>query len=142
MQLRSTSIAQGTRKHPPLSVWILLIVLCFANGACGGSRGGDPSRPLGDSPPDGAVAEGRILGIDVGDENTNFQAGMWLLALVGLLATAIPAVFLDPSLGFRKRRRRRAGDGGEEGGAEGATLGEDWKRVLLMVHRAWRSYGR
>lgn len=49
----------------------------------------------------------RFMGIDVGDESTNFQAGMWLLGLVVMLASAIPAVFLDTTLGFRRKRRRR-----------------------------------
>lgn len=43
----------------------------------------------------------RFMGIDVGDESTNFQAGMWLLGLVVMLASAIPAVFLDTTLGYR-----------------------------------------
>ncbi|XP_037782667.1 uncharacterized protein LOC119579028 [Penaeus monodon] len=143
LRLSSLLTVRGTRRHFQPSVWILLIVISFANGVYGGD--GDASDPFGDAPPGGAVAEGRILGLDVGDENTNFQAGMWLLALVSLLATAIPAVFLDPSLGFRKRRKRHAAYEGHhdaEGDAGAAIFGEEWRRVLRMVQRARGSYGR
>ncbi|XP_042207977.1 uncharacterized protein LOC121856447 [Homarus americanus] len=113
-------------------------------------------RPPPDSsavPPDDVrrTAEtGRFLGIDVGDENTNFQAGMWLLALVGLLATAIPAVFLDPSLGFRKRKKRdldeyqwkvesmMEGVGDE---AIGYGVGPVWRTVEETIRKANRRYG-
>ena len=44
----------------------------------------------------------RILGLNVGDSRTNFEAGMWILALVGMLAFAGPAILLEPSLGFRR----------------------------------------
>ena len=55
---------------------------------------------------DGGIkrSEARFLGINIGDENTNFQAGMWLLGLVGVLAAALPVVFLDASLGYRRKR--------------------------------------
>lgn len=133
-RLRSFRSVRRTRRRFQPSVWILIIVISFANGVCGE-----------DNPPEGAVAEGRILGLDVGDENTNFQAGMWLLALVSLLATAIPAVFLDPSLGFRRRRRRHAAHEGHrdaDDDAGTATLGEEWRRIMTMVRRAAGSYGR
>lgn len=133
-RLRPFRSVRRTRRRFQPSVWILIIAVSFANGVCGE-----------DTPPEGAVAEGRILGLDVGDENTNFQAGMWLLALVSLLATAIPAVFLDPSLGFRRRRRRHAAHEGHrdaDDDAGTATLGEEWRRVMTMVRRAAGSYGR
>ena len=52
----------------------------------------------------GLTRERRFLGINIGDESTNFQAGMWLLGLVGVLAAALPVVFLDPSLAYRRKR--------------------------------------
>ena len=47
--------------------------------------------------------KGRMMGIDTGDERTDFEAGMWLLALLGTLAAAVPVAFLSPNLGFKKR---------------------------------------
>ena len=45
----------------------------------------------------------RMMGIDTGDERTDFEAGMWLMALLGTLAAAVPVAFLSPNLGFKKR---------------------------------------
>ena len=47
--------------------------------------------------------KGRMMGIDTGDERTDFEAGMWLMALLGTLAAAVPVAFLSPNLGFKKR---------------------------------------
>lgn len=144
-RMRPFRSVRRTRRRFLPSVWILIIVISYANAVCGEDRDANASDPVGDTPPEGAVAEGRILGLDVGDENTNFQAGMWLLALVSLLATAIPAVFLDPSLGFRRRRRRHAAHEGHrdaDNDAGTATLGEEWRRIMTMVRRAAGSYGR
>ena len=30
---------------------------------------------------------------------------MWIMGLIGVLAAAIPVAFLNPSLGFKRRRR-------------------------------------
>ena len=45
----------------------------------------------------------RMMGIDTGNESTDFEAGMWLMALLGTLAAAVPVAFLSPNLGFKKR---------------------------------------
>lgn len=50
-----------------------------------------------------AFGKGRMMGIDTGDERTDFEAGMWLMALLGTLAAAVPVAFLSPNLGFKKR---------------------------------------
>ena len=47
--------------------------------------------------------KGRMMGIDTGDAGTDFEAGMWLMALLGTLAAAVPVAFLSPNLGFKKR---------------------------------------
>ena len=48
-------------------------------------------------------SEARMLGLDTGNEAADFEAGIWLMALIGTLAAAVPVAFLNPSLGFRKR---------------------------------------
>ena len=45
----------------------------------------------------------RMMGIDTGNERTDFEAGMWLMTLLGTLAAAVPVAFLSPNLGFKKR---------------------------------------
>ena len=45
----------------------------------------------------------RMFGIDTGNSATDFEAGMWLMALLGTLAAAVPVAFLSPGLGFKKR---------------------------------------
>jgi len=45
----------------------------------------------------------RMFGIDTGNSETDFEAGMWLFALLGTLAAAVPVAFLSPNLGFKKR---------------------------------------
>ena len=50
-----------------------------------------------------ASGKGRMMGIDTGNESTDFEAGMWLMALLGTLAAAVPVAFLSPNLGFKKR---------------------------------------
>ena len=47
--------------------------------------------------------EARMMGLDTGNEAADFEAGMWLMALIGTLAAAVPVAFLNPSLGFKKR---------------------------------------
>lgn len=47
--------------------------------------------------------EGRMFGLDTGNDAADFEAGIWLMALVGTLAAAVPVAFLNPSLGFKKR---------------------------------------
>lgn len=49
------------------------------------------------------VEEGRMFGLDTGNDAADFEAGVWLMALVGTLAAAVPVAFLNPSLGFKKR---------------------------------------
>ena len=51
---------------------------------------------------------GRMMGIDTGNPATDFEAGMWLMALVATLAAAVPVAFLSPDLGFKRKRRRQA----------------------------------
>ena len=50
-----------------------------------------------------ASGKARMMGIDTGNESTDFEAGMWLMALLGTLAAAVPVAFLSPNLGFKKR---------------------------------------
>ena len=45
----------------------------------------------------------RMMGLDTGNEAADFEAGIWLMALIGTLAAAVPIAFLNPSLGFKKR---------------------------------------
>ena len=54
----------------------------------------------------------RMMGLDTGNPQTDFEAGMWIAALIGSLAAAIPVAFLNPSLGVKKRRsiEERGGD--------------------------------
>ena len=47
--------------------------------------------------------KGRMFGIDTGNSDTDQEAGMWLFALLGTLAAAVPVAFLSPNLGFKKR---------------------------------------
>ena len=51
-----------------------------------------------------APNQGRMMGLDTGNEAADFEAGIWLMALVGALAAAVPVAFLNPSLGFKKKR--------------------------------------
>ena len=48
-------------------------------------------------------SEPRMMGLDTGNDAADFEAGMWLMALIGTLAAAVPVAFLNPSLGFKKR---------------------------------------
>ena len=48
---------------------------------------------------------GRMMGLDTGNPAADFEAGMWIAALIGTLTAAIPVAFLSPSLGFKKKRR-------------------------------------
>ena len=48
-------------------------------------------------------SKGRMFGIDTGNSDTDQEAGMWLFALLGTLAAAVPVAFLSPNLGFKKR---------------------------------------
>jgi hypothetical protein len=41
----------------------------------------------------------RMLGINTGNPEADSEAGMWLMALIGTLAAAVPVAFLSPSLG-------------------------------------------
>ena len=43
------------------------------------------------------------IGLDTGNPAADHEATMWLMALIGTLAAAIPVAFLSPSLGFKKR---------------------------------------
>jgi len=43
------------------------------------------------------------IGLDTGNPAADHEASMWLMALIGTLAAAIPVAFLSPSLGFKKR---------------------------------------
>jgi hypothetical protein len=47
--------------------------------------------------------EARMMGLDTGNEAADFEAGVWLMALIATLAAAVPVAFLNPSLGFKKR---------------------------------------
>ena len=51
----------------------------------------------------GNEGQGRMMGLDTGNDAADFEAGVWLMALVGVLAAAAPVAFLNPSLGFKKR---------------------------------------
>ena len=52
---------------------------------------------------DMAESNSRMFGIDTGNADTDHEAGMWLMALLGTLAAAVPVAFLSPNLGFKKR---------------------------------------
>ena len=62
----------------------------------------------------GVVHKGadRMMGLDTGNPQMDFEAGMWIAALIGSLAAAIPVAFLNPSLGVKKKRsvEERSGD--------------------------------
>ena len=45
-----------------------------------------------------------MMGLDTGNDAADFEAGVWLIALVATLAAAVPVAFLNPSLGFKKKR--------------------------------------
>ena len=55
----------------------------------------------------------RMLGIDTGNAEADREAEMWLMALIGVLVAAVPVALLSPSLGFKRRRRRRDLSGGD-----------------------------
>jgi hypothetical protein len=40
------------------------------------------------------------MGINTGNPEADSEAGMWLMALIGTLAAAVPVAFLSPSLGM------------------------------------------
>ena len=40
-----------------------------------------------------------MLGINTGNPEADSEAGMWLMALIGTLAAAVPVAFLSPGLG-------------------------------------------
>ena len=61
-------------------------------------------------------SEPRILGLDVGDDATNFEAGMWLIGLIAILAVALPVAIMEPTLGFRA--------------ISSAFIAIDWKSIL------------
>jgi len=42
---------------------------------------------------------GRMMGLNTGNPEADSEAGMWLMALIGTLAAAVPVAFLSPSLG-------------------------------------------
>ncbi|XP_023340478.1 uncharacterized protein LOC111710598 [Eurytemora carolleeae] len=48
--------------------------------------------------------KGRMLGLDTGNPDADSEAEMWIMALIGAMAAAIPVAFLSPGLGFRRRR--------------------------------------
>merc|ERR1712050_49203 len=72
---------------------------------------------------------GRMMGLDTGNPAADFEAGMWIAALIGTLVSAIPVAFLSPSLGFK--RKRSLDD------ASNAVEGQDWvilrKRVQTIL---------
>ncbi len=49
---------------------------------------------------------GRMMGINTGNPEADSEAGMWLMALIGTLAAAVPVAFLSPSLGKVHRHLR------------------------------------
>ena len=55
----------------------------------------------------------RMLGIDTGNAEADREAEMWLMALIGVLVAAVPVALLSPSLGFKRRRKRRDLSGGD-----------------------------
>jgi len=46
----------------------------------------------------------RMMGLNTGNDAADHEAGIWLMALIGVLAAAVPVAFLNPSLGFKKKR--------------------------------------
>ena len=52
----------------------------------------------------------RMMGLDTGNDAADHEAGIWLMALIGVLAAAVPVAFLNPSLGFKKKRSAEAED--------------------------------
>ena len=61
------------------------------------------SNEINKSTINGSTRSSRMMGIDTGNSSTDFEAGMWLMALLGTLAAAVPVAFLSPNLGFKKR---------------------------------------
>ena len=76
----------------------------------------------------GVVHKGadRMMGLDTGNPQMDFEAGMWIAALIGSLAVAIPVAFLSPSLGVKKKRsvEERSGDQFKE------RIVQAWQRVV------------
>merc|ERR1712223_635885 len=48
--------------------------------------------------------QGSMFGLDTGNPAADFEAEMWIAALIGTLTAAIPVALLNPGLGFRKKR--------------------------------------
>lgn len=122
-----------------LQVTLTLFVCLCIHGASGQLNARETQDAAEQSvfPAKGSEAvKARFLGIDVGDDKTNFEAGMWLLGLLAILATAIPAVFLDPSLGFKRKKRNVLK---KEGEAK-VRLTETWDAIHEMVERSIDTY--
>ena len=68
----------------------------------------------------------RMMGLDTGNPQMDFEAGMWIAAFIGSLAAAIPVAFLNPSLGVKKKRsvEERSGDQFKE------RMVQAWQRVV------------
>jgi len=47
---------------------------------------------------------GKMLGLDTGNPEADSEAEMWIMALIGAMAAAAPLAFLNPGLGFKKKR--------------------------------------
>lgn len=121
-ELQSTEV---TKEHNILSS--LRVDIHHASG---------PTLPGTAAPREGSPEVGtkrrevRFLGINSGNLNTNFQAGMWLLGLVGVLAAALPVVFLDSSLAY-KRKRSAFEDGAT---TDEGLMGEQLSHAVKDIH--------
>ena len=87
-----------------MSVRLLLIVFLFGPIGCI-SVHTNKWIPSNDDEHERKEATARMLGLDTGNPAADFEAEMWIAALIGTLTAAIPVAFLNPSLGFRRRRR-------------------------------------
>merc|ERR1712117_110982 len=87
----------GRSKHKIMKIlttFLLLLPLIF----------GLPTKSKKENQVISNNGEPRMMGLDTGNDAADFEAGIWLLALVGTLAAAVPVAFLNPSLGFKKKR--------------------------------------
>jgi len=48
--------------------------------------------------------KGKMLGLDTGNPEADSEAEMWIMALIGAMAAAAPLAFLNPGLGFKRKR--------------------------------------
>ena len=45
----------------------------------------------------------KMFGVDTGNPERDYEASVWLMAILGTLAAAVPVALIAPNLGFKKR---------------------------------------